>query len=483
MRRTVMLLGCICFIVLTISLISKSLEAIPFARSTTEVDYGQLSGHREARMYPLSQRVSAVYDNFWGTQSRNVVLSELSKRCQRTEFRSEIYLDCARIYGGLTTVMSIIKSCVRLAIETRMNLIVPVISRRDDSDLSSLHASDNDISDLLRHEQTSIVEYGSYFDEGHLVDKLGAACPSMKLLTREKDKSPAKPFAYQAFIRIEEAPSFTLGPYAGRTEQNWTAWIDEAISGVITGLPEKPIPPHDNASVSSIAPLTFFDVTSDETGADLRLWNDIELLLSFPKPVRMLAVALLDQLRDGNGTLRPYLGVHFRSEADTTSAGFATAEEQIARIMESAGLAWDKYGYSRDRAEKLIFLACGDQDRIAQFEKHARQSGWKVIDKYSIYKSIAKDLVSSMDEYGEVAADLMKLSFDQQAGIDLSIMVMCDFFIGIFNSAFSVTVAHARSVNGRYKGNALQNWEDPDARSGRSSLSLDDPKAAYQCCL
>lgn len=479
MRRLTLLIG-VC-IVGTV-LIFTSLKSLLAVRDNVMAQLPTIS--QKTRLQEdnaLPPRVLALYETLWGSGLDSQLLHHLSERCTRTEFQQNLYLDCAGIFGGLTTVMSIIKSCIRLALETRMNIIVPVISARDASDLSSLHAADTDISNPARYKHESMAHYSTFFDEDHLVKALGVSCPKMQVLRRNQDKTIESSLERHTYVRIEQAPSFAMGPYAGRTSENWLVWYQNAIEKAVQEQTGSDLSSGLQTSVTGVAPLTFFDVTADDS---LGLWNDLEMLIRFPPAVRNLATASLDHLRDRDGRLVPYYGVHFRTEADTLSAGFESAENQIDRIFDSANQAWDKYGHGRNpNLKKTIFLACGDQERIAQFQTSASRQGWAVMDKYTIYDSITSGTDAIAFDDRKNIGNITALTFDQQAGVDLAIMVLSDFFIGVWNSAFSVTVAHARSASGRYKGSALLNWHDSDARAGRTSLSLDDPKAAYQCCL
>lgn len=427
---------------------------------------------------PLSPSVAKLYDQVWTESPTPLDLVELRHLCERTTFSPDIYLRCSPPYAGLTTIMSQVKVCVRTAIETGFNLVMPVMAMRSEDDLKEFNQQNPD-----RH-----IPYGDWFEEETLLSRLASVCPNMKVARLNDKKEPALEVTQEVELDLKIAPYFNgVGNWAwpGR---DWVTWYREEVARIIKndtesrGLSDSASNGEKVVVVRAFAPLSFFNVMYDVSGRSLALWNEMNYLIRFKPIPRRIVQGILSHLEDDDtGVLQPYYGVHFRTEKDSPDA-WIKADVQVKRILDMVETAWTAFSHDRESsssssslsspARKKIYLACGDTDRIAQFEQAANAIGWEVVDKYRLTQSIDPTLHTA----------LTRMPFDHQGMIDLGVMMLSEFFVGLTNSAFSFSIAHARDPRGRFGGSTIENFFDVEGRVARTHL-FDDGEGAYQCCL
>lgn len=406
-----------------------------------------------------SASVTRLMDQVWSETPIEMELTTLKALCSRTQFKPNVYLQCTAPYAGLTTIMSQVKVCLRMAIESGTHLVLPAMALRDRDHLTELNKENEE-----QHRP-----YGEWFDQDALVHRLTRACPALKIALLDEYKKPAIQVTQHVALDLLKAPYFDgIGNYAwpGR---DWTVWYNGEMESVIAADALV----HGgggNVVVKTFAPLSFFNVMNDVSGQSLALWNEMNYLIRFKSQPRKIVATLLESLKGESGALMPFYGVHFRTEKDSPDA-WTKADVQIERILQTADAAWETYEHD-PTTRKIIYLACGDAERIAQFEAVANARGWQVFDKYRMARTIDAGLHQ----------ELVSMHFDHQGMIDLGIMLNSEFFIGLTNSAFSFTIAHARDPRGRYAGSALTHLHDPVSKAARTHL-FDDGDGHYPCCL
>lgn len=412
---------------------------------------------------PLSPSVAELYDQVWSETPSPFAFEALKAQCARTTFKRDVYLRCKPPYAGLTTIMSQVKVCLRLAVDTGSNLVMPTMARRDDTDLKEFNRENPD-----QH-----IPFGDWFDEPALIRRLGEACPELKIARLDETKLPAMEYSRAVHMNLGTAPYYNgVGNWAwpGRDWATW--WNDEMARLISDNATGEASAEGETVIVDTLAPLSFFNIMNDVSGHSLKMWNEMNYLIRFKPLQRDILHQLVESLKGPDGKLKPYYGVHFRTEGDSPDA-WIKADVQIDRILEVADRAWTAFQHPAS-VKKVIYLACGDTARIAQFEQAANERGWQVIDKYR--------LSSQFSSHHDLHAQLVALPFDYQGMIDLGLMMLSEFFIGLTNSAFSFSIAHARDPRGRYAGSTLQHFYDEQSRIARTHL-FDDGEGAYPCCL
>jgi hypothetical protein len=377
----------------------------------------------------------------------------LKAACDNAPWRGdEVYLRCGGMSAGMTSMVSQVKVCLKMAIDAGANLVLPAMPLRNSADLLDFNIENTE----------AYMTYDKWFDAEHLISQMGRACPKMKIVHPEELRKgvqvknewniPCKnAFNYQKYHSY-----FWVGrPYGKffssemhRLEQNET-----------TNPPENASKPGITV-VDVDAEFLLFRIANDPSRKELKMWNDLSSVIRYKEQPRQVVNELLTKLH------RPFYGVHFRVENDTI---WSQDDNQMQRHLEALDEAWTRYARPGE-TKPLVYLACGDQNQIDKFVAAARErSGWEVTHKWKLLQGDVKmtQLVNDM-------------AFDFQGAIDMGIMVRSEFFMGIQGSAFSWTVANVRDVTGRYRGSSFDVVDDEGARSHLfSEIDADE----YACCL
>lgn len=404
---------------------------------------------------------TSVYDFF--DQVYNVKepphmqLSALESECRSSQWQSNLYFECILMQGGLTTLMSQVKTCLHMAIELGANLIMPTTPVRG-------------AEDLVSWDENNRKPLGLWFDRDFLISRLTAACPNMKVATLNDKQEPELFIGMRVEMDYGKAPfRWGFGPYE-TPETPWKSWFLDTVEAATTELANK----QDNIVLRAGTPSQFFNVT-DDVRHNQRAWFELSHLMRARPIPREIIGKILETFSDDAGRRIPFLGVHFRAEDDVNDSAFWTPiEKQISRIWETVEEVRRVYRYPA-AVPKMIYLACGDAAQVANFKAGAADHGWQVVDKWSIAQSISAEAVQMIDD----------LDFDHEAMIDMGVLAISDFFVGLGASAFSFTIAHSRSPTGRYLGSSLDTEDiDPESEVYKARTHLyTDGGFAYQCCL
>lgn len=349
--------------------------------------------------------------------------------------------------------MSEVKTCLKMAIDGGTGLILPKMPLRDSTDLKEFNFMNAD----------AYMSYENWFDVEHLVDGLSRACPKMNVLhsNQLEPGSPVK-VKHNWAIDITSAPGYHMFNshfWAGRPFKDF---FNSEYERLVAS--ESSSEPGEGISVIKIGSIfLLFRITDDPTRRDLKVWNDLGMLIRFLEKPRTIVNKLITQIN------QPYYGVHFRVENDTI---WSSLEHQLSLDLDALDQAWvqDK-AYTTTAPKPLVYLACGDESQMQKFVDAGKARGWTVTHKWDTARaSPDKSVVGMIDS----------LAFDFQGAVDMGIMIQSQFFIGISGSAFSSTVAHVRDITGRYRGSSLTDFDDEGARS---HIFNDGDPSSYACCL
>jgi hypothetical protein len=92
--------------------------------------------------------------------------------CSSVDWKEDVYVDCIGIVAGMTSIISQVKVCLKMAIDSGSNLILPTIPLRDSKDLLEFNFLNQD----------AYMVYDQWFDVDHLRDVMARSCPKMKIL-------------------------------------------------------------------------------------------------------------------------------------------------------------------------------------------------------------------------------------------------------------------------------------------------------------
>lgn len=378
----------------------------------------------------------------------------LKAACAHTKWRDDdVYIRCGGMQAGLTSIVSQIKVCLKMAVDTGAGLVLPAMPLRDSKNLKEFNLGNDD----------AYMTYDKWFDADHLREVMGRACPSMKIVHPDeldksvpvKNKSKWEVSCANAWGYQKVHSYFWVGrPYRHFFEAQYYMLL----------LKDNEKPPGERRGDQGItvvdvdSEFLLFKITNDPTRRDLRLWNDLSHVVRFRPEPREIIARLMPKLT------RAYYGVHFRVENDTIWSGF---DNQLKVDLEMLDRIWEVQGKPEPRP--LVYLACGDEGQVERFVAAGKERGWEVTHKWR--------LANGDDNTIKMINDL---AFDFQGAIDMGIMVRSHFFMGIAGSAFSSTIANQRDIFGRYRGSSFEVADDDGARSHLfNDLDADE----YACCL
>lgn len=370
-------------------------------------------------------------------------------------YGDNVYLQCGGMAAGMTTMVSQIKVCLKMALDTGTSLVLPSMPLRDSTDLTNFNFLNGD----------AYLTYDKWFDAEHLENVMAQACPTMRIIHPD-DLDRTVPVRRKWDISCGDAPGWTkLHSYfwSGRPFRTFFERQYEKLK--VQEAEDKADPAHHDAAqaeksitvVGIDSEFMVYRITDDPTRRDLRLWNDLSHAVRFLPEQRQIIARLMPALAG-----RPYYGVHFRVEKDNI---WSPMDQQLQRLLDALDRAWGLYGGGE--AKPLVYLACGDQDAVETFAAEGKKRGWEVTHKWALADEATTHMINA-------------LPFDFMGVIDLGIMMRSAFFLGLTGSAFSFTVANQRDVTGHYRGSSFEMEDDEGART---HLFNDQDAEEYARCL
>ncbi|KAK3356687.1 hypothetical protein B0T25DRAFT_537181 [Lasiosphaeria hispida] len=379
----------------------------------------------------------------------------LHEFCENAPWRDDsVYLKCGGMSAGLTSIVSQVKVCLKMAIDAGTHLVLPAMPLRDSDDLQNFNFLN----------ASAYMTYDEWFDAGHLVKQMGRACPKMKIVhPHDLDKS----------VAVKHRFEMSCGDAWGYQKIHSYFWVGRPFRTFFDGQlfflytkanqeaeKAKTPPPKEGITVVDIdSEFLLYRITDDPTRRDLRLWNDLSHIVRFKQDARQIIDQLLSKLT------RPHYGVHFRVEKD---AIWSSLDHQLEVDLDALDKAWSRFGHP-EREKPLVYLACGSPTQVEKFVEAGKKRGWDVTHKWRLVEDDAATTKLIND-----------LPFDFQGAVDMGVMVRSEFLIGIQGSAFSSTIANQRDVTGRYRGSS---FEMPDDEGARTHLFNDLDATEYACCL
>lgn len=416
---------------------------------------------------PLSSHVHTYFEQVFSVEKPQYYkFSAVKAACERTQWQEQnrnTYLRCDGINAGMTSIISQVKVCFKMAMDTGVHLILPNMPLRDSDDLLKFN--------LLN--ASAYMEYDQWFDHEHVLASMSRACPQMNIRQSKDVGTPSLPVLNEWKMDIGSAPGFRMLSGYFWVGRPFKSWFDGELAQLrfFSSVSSKGEADQENTSELSrstaegatilqvASQFLLFRLTDDPTGREVALWNDLAHLVRFTETPRKLTNRILSHID------RPYFGVHFRTERDNIWSSF---ENQLQVDLDALDQAWAQYG-SAALEKPLVYLACGDEGQIEKFSRAAAQRGWTVTSKYDIAK-----------DYPATLKMIKEMPFDFQGAVDMGIMLESHFFLGITGSAFSSSVANMRDTTGRYRGSSLLYADDGNART---HLFNDGDASGYPCCL
>ncbi|KAJ4421322.1 hypothetical protein N0V82_003833 [Gnomoniopsis sp. IMI 355080] len=362
--------------------------------------YGETDNHHHNPSLSPSTRSSSADTYFDQTFSLTPTGDDdfraLRKQCSHTKWLKEngngtVYLQCEGIYLGLTSVISQVKSCFKMAIEAGAGVILPNIPLRAKNNLLAYNQGNHDAER----------PFGAWFDETHLVESMQGACPGLDMISPQDIEQGRVEVQNEWSIDIHSARFFRERdgyfwagkPFDAFFEENLRRLREEHKNdqsrqddgaddreGVHNQLTRSTHSGTEAVDVIGIrADFELFSVINDPTGHDRIFWHDLGRMLRFRPEPRMIVDQMLQQI----GEDKSFFAVHFRGEGDNM---WAAPEEQIRVDLDALDQAWETYKHDEGvkyagGAKPLVYLACGDEESIQAFVAAGKERGWNVTSK------------------------------------------------------------------------------------------------------
>jgi hypothetical protein len=409
---------------------------------------------KDSTVSPLSPQVLKYFDQVFSVDKpANYDFLALRQQCEHTKWpEDDVYLQCVGMAAGLTSIMSQVKVCLKMAVEAGTGIVLPSMPLRDSADLTDFSFLNDD----------AYMTYDKWFDAEHLIEQVGRACPRMKIVHPDQLDSPSVPVKNRWSIDLASAPGyqpFTSYFWTGRPFKTFFENQYAELERLALLAPDRNDSQKGITVIKIGSQFLMFRITDDPTGQDLKLWNDLSHLIRFREAPRQIVNQLLSLIS------RPFYGVHFRVESDTI---WSTLDNQLSVDLDALDRAWAKYG-TPGAQKPFVYLACGDQKQVEKFVSAGKARNWEVTHKWQLAQSNADTLETIND-----------LAFDFQGAVDMGIMIRSHFFLGIIGSAFSSTIGNVRDVTGRYRGSSFTVYDDENAKT---HLFNDGDASSYACCL
>lgn len=434
---------------------SIPLDAKPQEVSLTKIESPKADTTvKDSTISTLSPHVLKYFDQVFSVDKPvDYDFPALRQQCEHTKWpEDDVYLQCVGMTAGLTSIMSQVKVCLKMAVEAGTGIVLPSMPLRNSENLTDFNFLNGD----------AYMTYDKWFDAEHLIEQVRRVCPRMKIVHPDQLDSPSAPVKNRWNIDFASAPGYQ--PLSGYfwTGRPFKAFFEEQYAGLEQLAFLAPDRDDSRKGITVIrieSQFLMFKITDDPTGQDLKLWNDLSYLIRFGEAPRKIVNQLLSRIS------RPFYGVHFRVESDTI---WSTLDNQLSADLDALDRAWAKYS-TPDAQKPLVYIACGDQQQVEKFVSAGKARSWEVTHKWQLTQSNAYALEM-----------INNLAFDFQGAVDMGVMIKSHFFLGIIGSAFSSTIGNARDVTGRYRGSSFTVYDDGNART---HLFNGGDANAYACCL
>jgi hypothetical protein len=360
--------------------------------------------------------------------------------CANSTWRPHLIFNLADANGGVGNVRAEFLDFVFYAIEAGASIILPGMARRSEAKLFDVWGAGR-------------AEFGMMFDRGWFVEGLREACPEMKIWENvEAIGAPEEVKKVEGMFRPEY-------PFARRdtTREKWAEELEAWLRARGVEIAGKDGVVLEQATVVEVG-RTMWEIDTRETVLGLRV--GLPQVLRLNPDVRAFAgtaMAALESMFHGEFPTpltptdrlhqRAFYGAHLRTEADTVDAGWQTpcSETECGLNWTTQTDAYMEHAVSNDL--KIIYVASGNASEIERFKVKASSHNppLTVIDKWDL-----------LDE--PTSAELKALHWDQQALVDLEILMRCSVFGGMAKSSFAFMIAVARSAWMEEQGFVMDPW-------------------------
>ena len=352
--------------------------------------------------------------------------------CNAATWRPNLVFNLADANGGVGNVRAEFLDFLFYAMEAGASIVLPGMARRSEAKLFDVWGAGR-------------ADFSTLFDREWFVENLAQACPEMKV--------------WESIEAVGQDARKVEGMYRpeyplARRDTTKEKWLEETDMW----LQARNVKSESEEVTVVDVGRTMWEVNTRETTPGLRV--TLPMVLRINPSLRSFAgsaMAALESMFQGGLPSplvpsvrlhqRAFYCAHLRTEADTVDAGWQTACSET-----ECGLNWTAQTnaymqHAIANSLEIIYVASGNASEIELFKDKAAAVNVRltVVDKWDL-----------LDE--QQSAELKKLHWDQQALVDLEILMRCSVFGGMAKSSFAFMIAMARSAWMEEQGYVMDPW-------------------------
>jgi hypothetical protein len=358
--------------------------------------------------------------------------SPIQAFCKDSTWRPNLVFNLADANGGVGNIRAEFLDFLFYAIEAGASIVLPGMARRSEAKLFDVWGAGR-------------ADFATLFDREWFLESLGQVCPEMKVW--ESIEAVGEGVRRVEGIYMPQVPKARRHANRETWLANTNAWLKERN---FTGESEE-------VAIVNVG-RTMWEINTRVTIPGLRV--ALPRVLRNNPDVRSfagIAMAALEQMFHGEfpSPLVPsdrlhrqaFYGAHLRTEEDTVDAGWQNpcSETECGLNWTSQTDAYMKHAIANNL--KIVYVASGNASEIERFKVKAAANNVRltVVDKW--------DLLGE-----QKSAELKKLHWDQQALVDLEILMRCSVFGGMAKSSFAAMIIMARSAWMEEQGYVMDPW-------------------------
>jgi hypothetical protein len=361
---------------------------------------------------PQDPEVETVYNLF---ETSRVESDSLKNMCSATQWNDTVLFMCDHADGNAAQVRTSILMCVRYAIMTGADMVLPQIINGN-----GIH--DAGLTTLDGNRQ----EFGFMFDTDHFLDSMQKSCPEMHIYKAREEVPFPNNYVRPPIITVY------VDKLALRDGKDWRTTFYQLVDDMIS-------PTEDTYPIiiEMARPSPTYQVYSD----GIQLASDLGRLLIARADIRSLADKTISHLAHRyNLTLNAsqpicnetFFGIHLLTREDSRgpSDGWVHVDWDFARYEPESKNYLD---HAAQKGHRLVYVGSNRPDEVTRFTKDATALNLTVHSKF--------DLLD-----GEDKTALWKLSNDQMEMVDFLVLMKASDFAGTGHSSVSWGLAARRHL-------------------------------------
>lgn len=387
-------------------------------------------------------------NDFYTTQYDGAAVREL---CGEAKWRDDRIVECHGLAGGIGNMKIDLLGCVRFAIEaggrgdhspfnrgslltepSAAILITPALHPRE---------AFNRMSESFGWDTDLPVSY--VFDSDHFFDTLAEDCPQLHIVDQDDPSYNIPPKSEAHTIEVKQ-----LTPVMFRTvlvdPSLWRPALDQRVEEIVAenNLPQ----PTEEHPIRMILDDVAFAWPVRYDSDEFR--SDFGLIARFPRHIREVSARALYNLYErldinqspAGPSTGAFLGAHVRTEGDAQIEAWSSFETQAELIKQQVEI--NQLG--------ALYVATGTTSDVERLKGYLADVRVSVNDTHTAAPQVLQKW-DILDESDIMILD--ELTWDQLALVDLDIMLRASYFVGIWQSSWSWTIAlkrHAYSEQNPY---------------------------------